>query len=345
LPRLMYRPTKPRVRAAKSRAAAAAMGQFGRIAARLMTFGWLSPETGREQARKGIVEVEHFGSNPGQLRMLVFHPRQAPPAGAPLIVVLHGCGQDGAGFATQSGWVALAESLGLPLVLPEQSRTNHRNRCFNWYRPMDVGRGGGEAMSIRQMIRHASRQFGSDRRRVFIVGLSAGGAMAAAMLAAYPAVFAGGAVVAGMPVGAARSSPMALLRMHRADPFSSRLALAAAVRARTARRGHQPWPRVSIWQGGRDRTVDPENAEILAAQWAELHGCTEATTQDSQEHPVARRRFWARRGTPAVELWTLPEMGHGFPIAEGLGSPAPWVLDAGISAARHIAAFWGLERA
>lgn len=323
------------------------MERFGNAAARLMTFAWLPPDAARgpEPTRKRVVEVEHFGSNPGQLRMLVFHPRRKPPAGAPLIVVLHGCGQDALGFAEQSGWIGLAEKLGIPVLMPEQVRANHRNRCFNWYRPLDVGRGLGEAMSIRQMVRHASREFASDRRRVFIVGLSAGGAMAAAMLAAYPAVFAGGAVVAGMPVGAARSSPMALLRMHRADPFSTRIGLAAAVRARTAPRGHQPWPRLSIWQGGRDRTVDPENAEILAAQWAELHGCSDEPTHDGNDHPQGRRRFWARRGTPAVELWTVPEMGHGFPIAEGLGSPAPWVLDAGISAVRHIAAFWGLARA
>ncbi len=274
--------------------------------------------------------------------MLVFHPRRKPQTGAPLIVVLHGCGQDGADFAAQTGWIMMAEELGIPLVLPVQVTANHRNRCFNWYRPMDVGRGQGEALSIRQMVRHASREFGSDRRRVFILGLSAGGAMAAAMLAAYPAVFAAGAVVAGMPVGAASTSPMALLRMHRADPFSTRIGLAAAVRARTAPRGHQPWPRLSIWQGERDRTVDPENAEILAAQWAELHGCAHEPSSETTPIPQARHRVWARRGVAAVELWTLPEMGHGFPIAAGLGRAGPWVLEAGVSAVRHITAFWGI---
>ena len=84
---------------------------------------------------------------------------------------------------------------------------------------------------------------------------------------------------------------------------------------------------------------------MLATQWAALHGCTEEATQDSQDHLPARRRRWARRGSMAVELWTVPEMGHGFPIARGLGKPAPWVLDAGISAVRHIAAFWGLHEA
>lgn len=323
------------------------MAGVGSAATRFMTLGWpnfpLVPAPTEE--RHGVVEVEHFGSNPGELRMLMYRPRQKPPAGSPLIVVLHGCSQDGANFAMQSGWVALAETLGIPLVMPEQRIANHRNRCFNWYRPLDVGRGLGEAMSIRQMVRHATIAFASDRRRVFIVGLSAGGAMAAAMLAAYPAVFAGGAVVAGMPVGAANTSPMELLRMHRADPLSTRVGLMAAVLARTPPRGKQRWPRLSIWQGERDRTVDPVNAEIIAAQWAALHGCTDEPNSDNLHGSVARQRVWSRRGTNAVELWTLPEMGHGFPIAYGTGRSGPWVLDAGISAVRHIAAFWGLTAA
>ena len=81
------------------------------------------------------------------------------------------------------------------------------------------------------MVSVATKRFRSDRRRVFVVGLSAGGAMAVALLAAYPATFAAGAAVAGMPVGSASTSAMALLRMHRADPYRSRTALAAAVQA------------------------------------------------------------------------------------------------------------------
>src|SRR3954468_17161927 len=127
-------------------------------------------------------------------------------------------------------------------------------------------------MSIRQMVSVATKRFGSDRPRVFVVGLSAGGAMAVALLAAYPAVFAAGAVVAGMPVGTASSPAMALLRMHRADPYRSRTALAGAVRTAAPARRTRPRPRLSIWQGGRDRTVDPANAEALAVQWTALHG-------------------------------------------------------------------------
>ncbi|UPY38803.1 PHB depolymerase family esterase [Sediminicoccus sp. KRV36] len=335
----------PRARAARRLGAIGVAAQFGKAAVRLMTLAWPAAANPAEPGgvRGRVAEVRDFGSNPGELRMLVYQPRKPPAAGAPLILVLHGCRQDGAAFATQAGWLALSESLGIPLVMPEQAIANNRSRCFNWYRPDDVRRGQGEGMSIRQMVRHAIRRFGSSPRRVFIVGLSAGGAMAAAMLAAYPAVFAGGAVVAGMPVGSASTSPMALLRMHRADPFRTRLGLVASVRARTAPRGQQPWPRLSIWQGEKDRTVDPENAEILATQWSALHGCLEEPTSDTQPAEATRHRVWSRRGAAAVELWTIAGMGHGFPIGAGAGSAGPWVLDVGVPAARHIAAFWGLD--
>ncbi len=314
-----------------------------------MTWAWSSAShAGRSSGTAGrITEVENFGSNPGDLRMLVFQPPTPPAAGAPLIVVLHGCRQGAASFATLTGWLDLAKARGIPLVMPEQRMSNNRNRCFNWYRPGDVGRGRGEAMSIRQMVRTATKRFGSNRRRVFVVGLSAGGAMAVAMLAAYPAVFAGGAVVAGMPIGAASTSPMALLRMHRADPFRTRPGLVAAVRARTPSRGRQPWPRLSIWQGDRDRTVDPANAELLAAQWSGLHGFGKEPTTDMAPAPGLRRRTWHRTARPAVELWTIADMAHGFPVdaaAAGMGKSGPWVIDAGISAVQHIAAFWGIDR-
>jgi poly(3-hydroxybutyrate) depolymerase len=137
---------------------------------------------------------------------------------------------------------------------------------------------------------------------------------------------------------------MAMLRMRRADPAITRATLAAAVRAQAGPRPGRPWPRLSIWQGGRDKVVDPGNAEQLAVQWAELQGCPETPAQDTRPARDVRHRVWLARGAPAVELWTLADMGHGFPISPGCGSPAPWVLDAGMPAATHIAAFWGLGR-
>jgi poly(hydroxyalkanoate) depolymerase family esterase len=291
-----------------------------------------------------VVETTGFGSNPGRLRMLAYAPPRLR-AGRPLVVVLHGCGQDAARFAADAGWLDLARQHGVALVLPEQTSVNNRGLCFNWFRADDVRRGSGEAMSIRQMVRLARERYRSDPRRVFIAGFSAGGGMAAAILAAYPAVFAAGGVVAAMPVGSARTQMQALLRMRRANPLRLRQYLAATVRAAAPPRATRAWPRLSIWQGARDPTVHPGNAETLAAQWSELHGWDAKPSTLDDIGPGIRRQAWGRAARPAVELWTLDEIGHGFPVdprLAGGGRVGPWVVDAGLSAAQRMAAFWGL---
>jgi poly(hydroxyalkanoate) depolymerase family esterase len=212
----------------------------------------------------------------------------------------------------------------VPLVLAEQSGENNHGRCFNWFRPDHVRRDAGEALSIRQMAAAGVARFGSDPERVFIAGLSAGGAMAAALLAAYPDVFAAGAVVAGLPVGAASSTSEALRRMAEAGPAQSRTAWAALARRAAPADFAGPWPRLSIWHGEADRVVDPANARLLAEQWSELHGL--ANMVAATDPTGIRREVWGRSRLPAVELWTLPGVAHAWP--EG--------------AAARIARFWGL---
>jgi len=292
-----------------------------------------------------VVEVSEFGSNPGGLRMFVYAPPKRLPTGAPLIVVLHGCGQDAAAFARDSGWIALAQRIGAALLLPEQTARNNRGRCFNWFQPGDVRRGGGEAASIRQMVSAAIRRYKSDPRRVFIVGLSAGAAMAATMLAVYPATFAAGAVVAGMPVGAAYGGASAFLRMRRANPFTSQSILAETVR-RAAPRTRNPriWPRLSIWQGERDRLVDPRNADALAAQWSGLHGFDGPPTAETRPSAGVCRRVWSTPRRVVVEYWTIADMGHGFPVGAADGGREGFgISNVGLPAARLIAEFWGIE--
>ena len=127
-----------------------------------------------------LSEVTSFGSNPGNLRMLTHMRRNLPDAPA-LVVALHGCTQTAADYDRGSGWSQLAYTHGFALLFPEQKRANNPNNCFNWFLPGDTTRGVGEALSIRQMIDQMVEEQGIDRRRVFIVGLSAGGAMAAAI--------------------------------------------------------------------------------------------------------------------------------------------------------------------
>eukprot|EP01037_Dinobryon_pediforme_P023950 gene23950-25562_t len=215
-------------------------------------------------------------------------------------------------FAADAGWVALANHYKVALVLPEQTSSNNHGRCFNWFLRDDL--------------------LQSDRKRIFVTGFSAGGGMAAALIAAYPAMFAAAAVFAGMPVGSASSAIGALLHMRKANTFRSRLMLAADVLQVTGIIARKRWPRVSIWHGDDDHTVDPANAEMLAAQWSALHGLAEEPSSDETISGV-RRRLWGRiRQVPAVELCTLSNIGHGFPIdrRNGRGGRAgAWVTDAG----------------
>ena len=283
-----------------------------------------------------VEKVAAFGANPGHLIMKLHLPAAAPRAGAPLLVLLHGCGQDLVRFAEAAGWTALADRLGAPLLLPEQSVRNNAGRCFNWFEPGDIGRDAGEVLSIRQMTAAAVERFGCDRRRVFVAGLSAGGAMAAAVLAAYPDVFAAGAVVAGLPVGCATDVGSAMTRMRAAGADLGGAEWAARSRAVAPSGYAGRWPRISIWQGGADRVVDPANAVNLEAQWVALHGLGSAPTQDLAPRPGLRRRVWR----DAVELWTIDGMAHGYPVA--YASAEPFVLSAGIDATGEIARFWGL---
>jgi poly(hydroxyalkanoate) depolymerase family esterase len=290
---------------------------------------WQPPQ----EAGGQVTEVAQFGSNPGKLRMLLQLPQRPVRPGAPLLVLLHGCGQDARQFAADSGFAALAERLGAALLLPEQQAENNHGRCFNWFRPADFGPGGkGEAASVRQMVFDALARVRADPAQVYVAGLSAGGAMAAALLAAYPDVFAGGAVVAGMPVGTAHDMASAFMRMERATGDDG-----VTLAAHLPRRPAGSWPRLSVWHGSADRVVDPANGDALVAQWTSALGLGPEPDAESEPAPGRRRRVWGR----AVEQWSLGGFGHAFPVADG--SPAdPYVLPAGIAASEAMARFWGL---
>src|SRR3954466_7353248 len=144
--------------------------------------------------------------------------------------------------------------------MPEQKLSNNANGCFNWFVPEDTARDSGEACSIRQMIERLARTAGIDRRRIFVTGLSAGGAMTSVMLATYPEVFAGGAIIAGLPYGIAGNVQEALKGMFQSPPRPA-AELGDLVRKASTHKG--PWPRLSVWHGSADRTVNPANADEI----------------------------------------------------------------------------------
>jgi feruloyl esterase len=290
-----------------------------------------------------LKEAQNFGPNAGALRMFTYLPPQVS-ANRALVVVLHGCTQTAAGYDLGAGWSTLADRFGFALLLPEQQRSNNPNGCFNWFQPGDIARGSGEAASIRQMVHKMVSDHGIDRSRVFVTGLSAGGAMTMVMLAMYPEVFAGGAVIAGLPYGAANNVQQAFENMSRCSPRSAR---AWGDLVRTASTHNGPWPRLSVWHGDADATVIPANAREILKQWTDLHGLPIAPSGRAivDGHP---RQVWINEvGDELIESYTIPQMAHGTPLASGdavdqCGAAGPFLLEVGISSSYHIAKFFGL---
>lgn len=288
-------------------------------------------------------EVHDFGSNPGALRMFAYVPAALAP-GSALVVVLHGCTQTAAGYDFGAGWSTLADRYGFALVLPEQQRSNNPNGCFNWFLPGDTERDRGEAHSIRQMVARAIADHDLDAKRVFVTGLSAGGAMTSVMLATYPDVFAGGGIIAGLPYGAAGNVQQAFESMYQSPPRPPR-AWGDLVRAASPHSG--PWPRVSVWHGGSDATVIPANAAEILKQWIDVLGLREVPSRTETVDGYPRQLWCDAAGNELIESYTITSMAHGTPLAVGTaddqcGAAGAFLLDVGISSSYHIAKFWGL---
>lgn len=292
-----------------------------------------------------IREIAAFGSNPGALRMLICAPPQVRPDAA-LVVVLHGGGQSAQDYAHGAGWVSLAHRFGFIVLCPEQSRANNVFGCFNWFMGIDSDREGGEAESIASMIAHARATYSIDPARIHVTGLSAGGAMAAVMLATYPELFAAGAIIAGLPYGAATSPLQAMLVMASGSRLAD-AALGDLVRAASAHDG--PWPTVEIWHGDDDVTVSPGSAGDLARQWADVHGAVRMAADDRNE-AGRRADFWCLPcGGVAVVRHRIARMPHGAALktdgADRCGAAGPLLINIGVSSSGEIARGWGLSPA
>src|SRR3954453_15127766 len=293
-----------------------------------------------------LAETTCFGSNPGALKMFSFVPEnlQEPPA---LVVVLHGCGQTAAGYDLGAGWSTLAKHFGFALLMPEQQAANNANGCFNWFIPEDTTRGSGEAASIRQMIARMARDHKIDARRIFVTGLSAGGAMTSAMLATYPEVFAGGAIIAGLPFGVATNVREAFNGMLQSPPRPAS-ELGDLVRNASNHRG--PWPKISVWHGSADRTVNPANADQIVKQWLDVHQLPSSPMSQGDVDGYPHQIWWNADGETVVECYTITDMAHGTPLGtaandERYGSQGAYLIEAGISSSYHIADFFGLTEA
>ena len=313
---------------------------IGRLAAARMP---LDGRTGATPDR--LTDLDGFGRNPGNLRARLYVPASVTARPA-LVVVLHGCTQNAAGYDMGAGWSRLADEQGFVLLFPEQKSANNPNRCFNWFAPEDVSRDHGEAQSIHEMIAAIRDDHDVDPDRIFINGLSAGGAMTAVMLATYPELFAGGAIIGGLPYGTAMGVVQALDRM-RGHGMPDDAALATLARDASGHSGR--WPTLSVWHGDSDATVQDANAEAILTQWRALHGVADTPASRSATGGQVHRTWQDAAGRTVIEDHRIAGMGHGTPIAtrgaEAGGTAGAFMLDVGISSTRRIAAFWGIAPA
>ena len=292
--------------------------------------------------RDRLSDFDWAGENPGDLNARCYVP-DGIVGPAPLVVVLHGCTQDAAVYDHGSGWSTLADRHGFILLFPEQQRSNNPMLCFNWFSGADTRRGTGEAASIRSMIEAMKAAHDVDPERIFVTGLSAGGAMASAMLATYPETFAAGAIIAGVAYGCAGDVAAAFDCMGgraRSDAGE----LGASVRRASPHKG--PWPRVQVWQGSADRTVVASNADAIALQWTNRHGVGPEPDRNDRVEGYPRQVWLGAKGEPLVEQYTITGMAHGIPLdgsgEDALGEAGAHMLDVGLSSTARIAAFFGI---
>ncbi|MGI5375840.1 extracellular catalytic domain type 1 short-chain-length polyhydroxyalkanoate depolymerase [Streptomyces sp. CA-251387] len=295
-------------------------------------------------AAASLQEVTGFGANPGALRMFRYVP-DGLPAGRPVVVALHGCTQNASGYGTGSGWIQLADRWGFSVVLPQQQSANNASSCFNWFQSGDIARGQGEAASVAQMADRQLADTSGDASRVYVTGLSAGGGMAAVMMAAYPEKFAAGGIVAGLPYGCAQAAGSPYVCMY---VGATQTPKQWGDRVRAARPGYAgPWPTLVAFQGTADYTVKPVNMTDLMRQWTDVHGADQVADVSDSVAGYPHQVFRDAGGRAVVETYSVTGMGHGQPVdpgsgSEQCGSAGAYLLDVNLCAAYRMGRAWGL---
>ncbi len=283
------------------------MRSFPRLLLLLSACGQLEgTEAGRVE--QGLDAISSFGSNPGNLLMYRAIP-PGLPAGSPLIVLLHGCGETAASFASSSGLEALAAQRQFAVVAPQQQSSNNLQTCFNWFDLANQSRGAGELASIEQMVDKTVTDAASDPARIFVVGFSAGGAAAANVLATSAGKYRAGVIFSGIPFKCAETLSQGFSCMNGSVDL---MPAQWAQKVRAAAMPYTgPWPRVSIWHGSSDSVVAPSNRLELVEQWSALHGIDQ-TADGTSAIPSGGTRslFNAGSGRALVELNEIPNLGH-----------------------------------
>lgn len=333
------KPAKPAGATPKPRAAAARPREGLGAAVRRIKAAGVSTQAAPARVSLAIprgasFEALRFASAMGARNYRLYTPARlrdaAQPAPvAPLVVMLHGCSQTPEDFATGTGMNALAEEFGFLVAYPEQPTDANANRCWNWFNRADQARGGGEPAVIAGIARALVRERRADPARVYVAGLSAGGAAAAIAAAAYPDVFAAAGVHSGLAVGAAHNPASAFLAMRRGSVGDALKVAAPTI----------------VFHGDADTVVHPRNGRIVTmrsvASWPKLVA-TQAKGRSPGGRDFVRTVHSAADGKPLCEHWVVAGAGHAW----SGGHPAGSYSDpAGPDASREMVRFFLSHRA
>jgi poly(hydroxyalkanoate) depolymerase family esterase len=254
-----------------------------------------SPPRGADQ---GQFLSRSFANEAGSREYRLYIPAGYHGQPVPLIVMLHGCTQSPDDFAAGTRMNIAAETHTCLIAYPAQSNAANLRKCWNWFRPADQLRDAGEPSLIAGITRQIMRDYAIDPARIFIAGLSAGGAAAVVMGQAYPELYAAVGVHSGLACGAAHDMPSAFAAMQGGKPGQ-----AAA--------GGRMVPTI-IFHGDRDTTVHPRNAGAVAAQAAPgaRERVVESAAPDGRR--ISRTLFTDAKGRAIAEQWLVHGGGHAW---------------------------------
>jgi poly(hydroxyalkanoate) depolymerase family esterase len=246
---------------------------------------------------------------------------------APLVMMLHGCGQKAMGLATLSGMNAIADRNGFLVVYPEQATTASLMGCWNWFNPEDQLRGGGEPSILAAIVSKVQSTHDIDADRVYVAGLSAGAAMAIVLAATYPDLFAAVGATAGLEFKAATGGFSALNAMKEGGPDPEQQGT-LAFNAMSVGLNAKPKNRfpVIVFHGTDDSSVGPLNADQVIIQWAKTNDCLNGNEGDGmidrigelengevpEGYGFQRYRYKDSAGRLLMEKWIVKGMAHAW---------------------------------
>ncbi len=236
----------------------------------------------------------------------------------PLIVMLHGCTQSPDDFATGTRMNVVGEEHDCFVAYPAQSPTANRSKCWNWFNPGDQQRGQGEPSLIAGITRRIMREYAIDPKRVYIAGLSAGGAAAAVLGATYPDIFAAVGVHSGLACGAASDLPSAFAAMRQGSTEVSR----KSARSYGPDGTRPPVPTI-VFHGDKDVTVHPRNgAQVIEQSSSPGRLDLRATTEQGQVggRTYSRTSHLDASGDAILEMWVVHGAGHAWSGGSSAGS-------------------------